>query len=160
MNYSVLTSIFNTEKAIPRHILWNLGEGKKIFLMVQEVNQICKLQAQWKDGMFIKVLHVINQMFSCEMKSEFQIAYLPTAVSARRFGKLWLAVNHFINKCNSIFLSMRRQRHQMSVARRAMNNTSPNFNGNNAIFTRIINSLSCECMPAKQSFVFASNPSG
>lgn len=62
-----------------------------------------------KNGMFIKVLHVINQMFSCEMKFEFQIAYLQTAISALCFGKLWFAVSHFINKCNSIFLSMRKQ---------------------------------------------------
>lgn len=59
--------------------------------------------------MFIKVLHVINQMFSCEMKFEFQITYLQTAISALCFGKLWFAVSHFINKCNSIFLSMRKQ---------------------------------------------------
>lgn len=59
--------------------------------------------------MFIKVLHVINQMFSCEMKSEFQIAYLQTAISALCFGKLWFAVSHIVNKCNSIFLSVRKQ---------------------------------------------------
>lgn len=43
------------------------------------------------------------------MKSEFQIAYLQTVISALCFGKLWFAVSHFINKCNSIFLSMRKQ---------------------------------------------------
>lgn len=48
-------------------------------------------------------------MFSCEVKFELQIAYLQTAISALCFGKLWFAAGHFINKCNSVFPSVRKE---------------------------------------------------
>ena len=47
-------------------------------------------------------------MSSCEIKFEFQIIYLQT-IFALCFGKLSFATSHFINKCNLIFPSQRKQ---------------------------------------------------
>lgn len=70
-------------------------------------------------------------MFSCEVRYEFQIAYLQTEISTMCFGKLWIAASHFINKCNSVFPSVRKDiRHLCHAEQWA----SPNFNGSNAIF--------------------------
>lgn len=47
-------------------------------------------------------------MFSCEIKFEFQIVYLQT-IFALCFGMLQFLTSHFVNKCNLIFPSMRKE---------------------------------------------------
>lgn len=48
-------------------------------------------------------------MSSCVIKFEFHIAHFQIAISALCFGKLRFAAGQFINKCYSVFLSMRKE---------------------------------------------------
>ena len=48
-------------------------------------------------------------MFSCEIKFEFHVAHFQIAISTLCFGKLRFATGHFINKCYSVFPSMRKE---------------------------------------------------